>query len=527
MSVDLIYLYMNLILYLISWLNSIFESFQIHFVPMFPFDFLAFLIYELSKDSGQLHSKLPEGFILVVLLKRLVWLSIAQTYTSSLIDNLIIALVWPSKTSGYLTSLCILSFGLYINGDSAMSLLDNSVLIASLVIVIATLKYVSDVFLRLEKSDSDVLIFLLCQGLLYVSNREQASPIGVSSQEEEALAFATYLILVIVALGTSLLIFRSSIRQSYGSQILLAMSAGACLAMLTSNTSILHHLIVIFDRIVAMMRWMIVHKLLAHGAARFIVCLAWILAMVLFIPWAHQITAQQHVVIARKSFHIVAVMMFMPVTVLYPDFMLMAYSVSLSAFVLIEFIRIYLQVYAQDITKDDLLGFVADKIEAFYVRFLDEKDHRTGMILSHCYLILGCAIPLAYATILEILINQQQQTLSHSHRLLRHLGWISVGIGDTAGAVVGIHYGKHRWMGSRKTWEGSAGGFIAMMLASLLMMTIEAWLHDQGSVITYKDAFMLLVVMTLVSIAEALTGENDNLIMPLIASASYSLAVIA
>ena len=44
-------------------------------------------------------------------------------------------------------------------------------------------------------------------------------------------------------------------------------------------------------------------------------------------------------------------------------------------------------------------------------------------------------------------------------------GVVSLGIGDTAAAVVGTLYGRHPWPGMKKTKEGTAAAVISQLLA--------------------------------------------------------------
>lgn len=512
MSLDIIYICLGLVLTLISWLNSIFESYRIHSI-IFPFDIIAFSIYEISKDIGQIHPKLSEGFVLVLLLKRFLS-SRYGSATPPIIDDVIISFVWPSKAFGYMISCLILAYNLYMHAEYySKTWMNDGFQVAVILVFITLFKYVGDVFLLLKKADSDIMIILHCYAILYVIHREGVDSKGLYDQQEEALAFTVYLYVFTFAFGISILTWGSSIKYVNGSQLIVTICAAIYLIKLTYNGAILKDILVIFRRISSLLQWMIFDILLADECSRLIVCILWISCMVLLIPLAYETTKNEHVLLARKTFHIIAVLMFMPVTLFFPDFMLMAYSVSLSSIILIEFVRVYLQSYS-----NNWMFFIRNKIELFYSRFLDDRDRSRGMILSHCHLILGCAIPLLYLTAIEIISGG---TLTYRNRIIRHFGWITVGIGDTVGAVVGIKYGKRRWIGSRKTLEGSGGALLTMIIVSILTMMIEAWMDKVQ--IHLVDIGALIVVMSVACVAEVLTGENDNLIMPLIACISFSI----
>jgi len=82
------------------------------------------------------------------------------------------------------------------------------------------------------------------------------------------------------------------------------------------------------------------------------------------------------------------------------------------------------------------------RIESVFERFRDEKD--IGFLtLTHIYLLIGCSLPLW--------LTPSQST---GNTLLIASGVITVGFGDTAAAVVGSLYGRHRWKGSKRHTKG-------------------------------------------------------------------------
>lgn len=85
-------------------------------------------------------------------------------------------------------------------------------------------------------------------------------------------------------------------------------------------------------------------------------------------------------------------------------------------------------------------------------------------------------------------------------------GLITIGFGDTAAAVVGSNFGKHRWNGSRKTLEGTASAIIAQVLGSFLIASSSLSLYD---------TIVVFVSAVIVSIIEGKTSQIDNLILPL------------
>lgn len=86
-------------------------------------------------------------------------------------------------------------------------------------------------------------------------------------------------------------------------------------------------------------------------------------------------------------------------------------------------------------------------------------------------------------------------------------GVLSLGIGDAIASIVGRRVGYVRWSpASGKTVEGSAGFTVSVVAAASAM-----WLF--GAV----DSFSLVaftVTTVLVTLMEAVSAQNDNLVLP-------------
>jgi len=83
----------------------------------------------------------------------------------------------------------------------------------------------------------------------------------------------------------------------------------------------------------------------------------------------------------RKSFHALAVAMFIPGMAVDPAFTHLSFSVAFAAFTFAEYIRYF------------ALWPLGASVHLFLNEFIDHKDSGTA-ILSHFYLLSGCAIPL-------------------------------------------------------------------------------------------------------------------------------------
>ena len=81
-------------------------------------------------------------------------------------------------------------------------------------------------------------------------------------------------------------------------------------------------------------------------------------------------------VVLRKWFHLVAILLFTPVTLLAPPLMTLSYAIALCALRVFECIRPQLP----------------RSVQAFYLKLMDtEKDKPDCIILSHLTLMAGCA----------------------------------------------------------------------------------------------------------------------------------------
>ncbi|KAG1704192.1 hypothetical protein DVH05_006202 [Phytophthora capsici] len=147
-------------------------------------------------------------------------------------------------------------------------------------------------------------------------------------------------------------------------------------------------------------------------------------------------------IVARKLFHLLVVLMLGPASVFDPSMLSLSYGVALSVFFLVECVR------ALSLPP---FGHV---IAEFMRSFIDYRE-AGRVILTHSYLLLGCALPLWLVP-----------TSSRSSLLVMNAGVLALGVGDAMGAVVGSTIGKRKIFGS-KTLEGSVAVFLSMLLASI------------------------------------------------------------
>lgn len=184
-----------------------------------------------------------------------------------------------------------------------------------------------------------------------------------------------------------------------------------------------------------------------HQQYRFGLILYWLACLVVLVPLFAVVSRhfKLRTIIARKLFHALVVIMFVPAYFVDPPMLALSYGVALSVFALVECVRA--------LSLPPFGRTIAEFMKAFI-------DHREGgrVILTHTYLLLGCALPLWLAPIISGF---------GAAPLASNAGILALGVGDAMGAVIGSSFGRRKLFGS-KTIEGTLAILVSMGIASLL-----------------------------------------------------------
>ena len=194
------------------------------------------------------------------------------------------------------------------------------------------------------------------------------------------------------------------------------------------------------------------------------------------------------VVVVRKFFHVVAIVLFVPVTLAAPQLMALSYTIALCVLIVLESMR----------------SFLPAPLQQFYSRYVDpQKDHQDIMVVSHMALILGCATPL---WIYECMESNLPFTLSS---LLPLFGILVLGVGDSLAALVGTSLGETKWPSRSitRTLEGSAAMWMGMAVCCY-SFPINCW----------------MAAVTFTTLLEAFTMQIDNLVLPLAGAAALLMS---
>ncbi|KAK4657276.1 dolichol kinase [Podospora pseudocomata] len=237
----------------------------------------------------------------------------------------------------------------------------------------------------------------------------------------------------------------------------------------------------------------------------------------------------------RKVFHFMMVAMFLPTIYIDPTYIALALSLMLAIFLLLDLIRA------------SQLPPLSGPIAKFLTPYVDGRDLRGPVVISHIFLLIGCAIPLWLS--LAGLGREGEGYVRGWEVRERELAMVSgvvcVGLGDAAASLIGRRWGHRKWLwGGGKSIEGSVafagavflglgvgGGWLR--LGGWETVTTGGGGGDGGggheSLMGVLDVGRLYrewgrekaprmgVCSVLASLTEAvLTGGNDNVVVPVV-----------
>ncbi|KAI0491196.1 hypothetical protein F4859DRAFT_37703 [Xylaria cf. heliscus] len=214
----------------------------------------------------------------------------------------------------------------------------------------------------------------------------------------------------------------------------------------------------------------------------------------------------------RKVFHFMMVAMFLPTTYIDPCFVALALSIVLAAFLLLDLLRA------------SQLPPLSKPLALFLAPYVDGRDLRGPVVISHIFLLIGCAIPLwlSLGSLPRTGFGHLQGWNVPTREIAMVSGVVCVGLGDAAASLIGRRYGHHKWLwGGGKSLEGSVAFATAVFLG---LMAAHTWLRLGGWAATNRHSDTLQTTMQktgacagIASLCEAvLTGGNDNVIVPIV-----------
>jgi len=236
----------------------------------------------------------------------------------------------------------------------------------------------------------------------------------------------------------------------------------------------------------------------------------------------------------RKVFHFMMVAMFLPTIFVDPTYIALALSLMLAIFLLLDLLRA------------SQLPPLSKPIASFLTPYVDGRDLRGPVVISHIFLLIGCAIPL-WLSLAALPRTGEGAFLGWevpSRDVSMVSGVVCVGLGDAAASLIGRRWGHRKWLwGGGKSIEGSIAFAVAVFIG---LMAANAWLRVGGWPLTVPEqpggglttnyngivgiVFSLwswvwhstsvqktALCASVASLTEAvLTGGNDNVVVPVV-----------
>ena len=266
----------------------------------------------------------------------------------------------------------------------------------------------------------------------------------------------------------------------------------------------------------------------------------WVAIIIIGLAVVFRLSPVYEVDTRRKVFHFMMVAMFLPTIFLDPTYIALALSLMLAIFLLLDLVRA------------SQLPPLSKPIAAFLTPYVDGRDLRGPVVISHIFLLIGCAIPLWLS--LASLPRTGQGMLSGWEVPTRDVSMVSgvvcVGLGDAAASLIGRRWGHRKWLwGGGKSIEGSlafAAAVFAGLMAASIWLRVGGWTltvpehiqqtvrpswkviaQDQGIARVARALWSWLwgsgpiqktaLCASIASLTEAvLTGGNDNVVVPVV-----------
>lgn len=248
---------------------------------------------------------------------------------------------------------------------------------------------------------------------------------------------------------------------------------------------------------------------LGPANTRLAICAYCVTVLLLGIGSVLQLTSVVEVDTRRKVFHGIMVAMLLPTIFVDPCFIALALALILAIFLLL------------DLFRASQLPPISRPLTNFLAPYVDGRDHRGPIIVSHIFLLIGCAIPLwlSLAGLPRAGIDPWAGWEVADRDVSMVSGVICVGMGDAAASLIGRRYGRTKWFwGGGKSVEGSVAFTVVVtvgLIASYGWLIQGGW-KQGGDTSWLKVVGKATLAAAGASMTETLcTSANDNVIVPL------------
>lgn len=260
------------------------------------------------------------------------------------------------------------------------------------------------------------------------------------------------------------------------------------------------------------------HVIIGEANTRIILCVYCVATIILGLLSVFSLSAVVEVDTRRKVFHGTMVAMLLPTIFIDPCFVALALALVLAIFLLLDLIRA------------SQLPPLSKPIAKFLTPYVDGRDLRGPVVVSHIFLLIGCAIPL-WLSLAGVARTGEEpwEGWDVERRDVSMLaGVVCVGMGDAAASLIGRRYGRRKWpWAGGKSLEGSLAFAVAVTVG---LVFGKVWLaNGWGGARQYQKSMDDWVREALVTTAKAalcaagaslneavLTGGNDNVVVPIV-----------
>ncbi|RAH85526.1 hypothetical protein BO86DRAFT_304285 [Aspergillus japonicus CBS 114.51] len=258
------------------------------------------------------------------------------------------------------------------------------------------------------------------------------------------------------------------------------------------------------------------HDMFGEANSRLLIAAYCILVLVTGLAVVLQLSPIAEVDTRRKVFHGMMVSMFLPTIYIDPLFCALALSLALAIFLLL------------DLFRASQLPPISRPLTYFLAPYVDGRDHRGPVIVSHIFLLIGCSIPL-WLSLADIPRTGEYpwagwDVMGRDVSMVS--GIICVGMGDAAASLIGRRFGRRKWFwGGGKSLEGSVAFAVAVtsgLIVARTWLTVGQWSTDGSDGTNLIYPWLLMVFKAIfaaggTSATEAiLTGCNDNVVVPIV-----------
>lgn len=262
-------------------------------------------------------------------------------------------------------------------------------------------------------------------------------------------------------------------------------------------------------------------------AARPVVVFSWCAACVALLPLPAARDAAG-IVRARKVYHLAfASMVVIPMSISFRrgaagvssadvSFIAAALAGALLGFVILETAR------ALDVLPPRISALVRERLH----RHADKRDNARGVLLPHIALVAGTLFPLLVTEISGAGAAGAAPAVAKALEFV-HLtaAPIAVGVGDATAALVGLWSAR---VGVARPWVGSSGktvnGTVAFAASALAVHVAVLAFVGGGGALSIKSFFVAGAAAVAGAVAEVLSGDVDNIVVP---CAAWAAALIA